>query len=69
MCRVEVTNDKVMESLQRTLDMMVAQIVTARNMVKKMKKQMQLDENDEIAEDHYSDSDSDSDSVENMKKR
>jgi len=49
----ELLNEKIMESLQKTLDMMVAQIVTAKKAVKSMKRQM---EEDQMAED---DSDSD----------
>ena len=51
--RVEVTNELIMESLQKTLDMMVAQIVTAKKMYTKMKKQMH---EDDIAEDDSDDS-------------
>lgn len=45
-------NEKVMETLQRTLDMMVAQIVTAKRMYRKMKQQM---DEDNIAEDESDD--------------
>jgi hypothetical protein len=50
--RVEFMNEKVMETLQRTLDMMVAQIVTAKRMYRKMKQQM---DEDDIAEDESDD--------------
>ncbi|MFN9898324.1 MAG: hypothetical protein ACK55Z_05900, partial [bacterium] len=52
LCRVEFMNEKVMETLQRTLDMMVAQIVTAKRMYRKMKQQM---DEDDIAEDESDD--------------
>ena len=57
--RVEMMNDKIMESLQKTLDMIVAQIVTAKDMVKRMRKQMDMD--DDIAEDDSTSADSSDD--------
>ena len=50
-----------MESLQKTLDMMMAQIVTAKKAVKSMKRQM---EEDQMAED-----DSDSDDADLKRKK
>ena len=57
--RVEMMNDKIVESLQKTLDMIVAQIVTAKDMVKRMRKQMDMD--DDIAEDDSTSADSSDD--------
>ena len=57
--RVEMMNDKIMESLQKTLDMIVAQIVTAKDMVKRMRKQMDID--DDVAEDDSTSADSSDD--------
>jgi len=57
----ELLNEKIMESLQKTLDMMMAQIVTAKKAVKSMKRQM---EEDQMAED-----DSDSDDADLKRKK
>jgi len=57
----ELLNEKIMDSLQKTLDMMMAQIVTAKKAVKSMKRQM---EEDQMAED-----DSDSDDADLKRKK
>jgi len=59
--RVELVNEKIMESLQKTLDMMVAQIVTAKKAVKAMRRQ--------IGEDTIAEDDSDSDDSDRSRKK